>query len=237
MPRRKLIAALLAAVAGIALTVSLGNWQSRRGDEKAARQAEWDAAAAAMAVPLADAAALSRVASELPRRVEAEGRFVAEATVYLDNRLIDGVAGFMVVTPLALGEGVPWLLVNRGWAPRSMQDRAQLPAATPPSGVVRIEGLAVERVPRVLELGVQEHRLGGIWQNLDYAAFEQAAGRPVARLVVQQANDTGDGLKRDWLRPDTGVEKHRGYAFQWYSLAALIAGLTLYFGGRALRKQ
>jgi surfeit locus 1 family protein len=39
-----------------------------------------------------------------------------------------------------------------------------------------------------------------------------------------------------WPRPDAGVERHRGYAFQWYSLAALIAGLTVYFGGKALRR-
>jgi surfeit locus 1 family protein len=32
------------------------------------------------------------------------------------------------------------------------------------------------------------------------------------------------------------VQKHRGYALQWYGLAALSAGLTLFFGGRALRR-
>jgi surfeit locus 1 family protein len=99
---------------------------------------------------------------------------------------------------------------------------------------VLIEGVAVAHVPRVLDLGAPGGPLRGIWQNLDFEAYERAIGRKVARFVVQQTNDTGDGLRRAWVRPDAGVDKHRGYAFQWYALAALLAGITLYFGGKAL---
>jgi surfeit locus 1 family protein len=236
MARWKLTLALLAGVLSVLATLELGNWQTRRGDEKAARQRQWDAALAGAPVRLADAAGMSRVADSLPQRVEAVGTFVTNATVYLDNRLVDGVAGFHVITPLSLGDDVPWIMVNRGWAARSMYDRGRLPEARVDAGPVRVEGVAVDRVPRALELGERENRLGGIWQNLDFAAFEQASGRPVGRFVVQQTNDTGDGLQRNWTRPDTGVDKHRGYAFQWYSLTALIAALTLFFGGKALRK-
>jgi cytochrome oxidase assembly protein ShyY1 len=105
------------------------------------------------------------------------------------------------------------------------------------AGRVHIEGLAVDHVPRVLELGPHGGSLRGIWQNLDFTAYEQASGHPVARFVVEQTNETADGLRRVWPRPDTGVERHRGYAFQWYSLALLIAALTLYFGGKALRTR
>jgi cytochrome oxidase assembly protein ShyY1 len=114
-----------------------------------------------------------------------------------------------------------------------MADRTELPRAPVSSGPLLIEGVAVPHVPRVLGLGTQGGTLRGIWQNLEFEAYERASGRKVARFVVQQTNDTGDGLRRVWLRPDAGVDKHRGYAFQWYSLAALIAGLTLYFGGKA----
>ena len=109
-----------------------------------------------------------------------------------------------------------------------------MPAA-PAAGEVVIEGLAVSRMPRLLELGgKQEQRLPGIWQNLDFETFEQVHGRRVARFVVQQTSETPDGLVRDRARPATGVEKHRGYALQWYSLAALIAGLSAWFGYREL---
>jgi cytochrome oxidase assembly protein ShyY1 len=149
---------------------------------------------------------------------------------------VDGVAGFQVVTPVAVAEGMPWILVNRGWAARSMADRTRLPAAPIVNAPLRVEGIAVPHVPRALEIGARGGPLGGIWQNLDFEAYERASGRKVARFVVQQTNDTGDGLRRVWARPDAGVDKHRGYAFQWYSLAALIIVLTLYFGRKALRR-
>jgi surfeit locus 1 family protein len=30
-----------------------------------------------------------------------------------------------------------------------------------------------------------------------------------------------DLMARDWPLPEAGIDKHRGYAFQWYALAAL----------------
>jgi cytochrome oxidase assembly protein ShyY1 len=40
-------------------------------------------------------------------------------------------------------------------------------------------------------------------------------------MVIEQHSDTGDGLLRDWPRPDSGAEKNEAYSFQWYSLATL----------------
>jgi len=229
-------AAVLAGIAGIVLTISLGNWQTRRGDDKAARQARWDAALARSPTAIVSDQDVAGITRQLPQRVQFVGAFVKDATVYIDNRLLDGVAGYQVVTPLALADGMPWVLVNRGWAPRNIADRNELPAAPVSSGSVRVEGIAVDHLPRVLELGPQGGALRGIWQNLDFEAYERASGHKVVRFVVQQTNDMGDGLRRAWPRPDAGVDKHRGYAFQWYSLAVLLAVLTLYFGGKALRR-
>jgi cytochrome oxidase assembly protein ShyY1 len=165
------------------------------------------------------------------------GTFVPAATVFVDNRTLDGVAGFQVVTPLRLDDGTA-VLINRGWVARDARDPSRIPDLTMPAGAVPIQGLAVSRVPRLLELAsTATPALPGIWPNLDFEDYEKAAGFSVARVVVQQTNDTADGLRRVWPRPAAGVEKHRGYALQWYGLAALSAGLTLYFGGRALRRR
>jgi cytochrome oxidase assembly protein ShyY1 len=130
------------------------------------------------------------------------------------------------------------VLVNRGWLPRDARDPARMPPLMTPGGTVTIEGLAVARVPHLLELAPNANwSLPGIWPNLEFADFERVARIDVAPLVVQQANDTADGLRRVWHRPAAGVEKHRGYALQWYGLAILSAGLTLYYGARALRRK
>ena len=235
--RSQLILLLLVALVGIASTIGLGNWQSRRGDDKAARQASWDAAIASEPVVLDSGEAIQRVAARLPQRVRVSGRLLGDATVFIDNRLVDGMPGYYVVTPIAAGSDLPLVLVNRGWVPRDLRApefEARMPSNAP---TVMIEGIAVERVPRVLELADTPRQLRGAWPNLDYDAYQRAAGRPVARFVVQQTNDSGDGLRRTWPRPDTGVDRHRGYAFQWYALSALIAVMTVVVGGRALRSR
>ncbi len=38
-----------------------------------------------------------------------------------------------------------------------------------------------------------------------------------------------DELLRDWPAPDLGLQKHYGYAFQWFALAALILCLYVWF--------
>jgi surfeit locus 1 family protein len=48
-------------------------------------------------------------------------------------------------------------------------------------------------------------------------------------LSVQQTDTLRDGLQRDWQRPAAGVDKHYGYAFQWFGLSALIALLYVWF--------
>jgi cytochrome oxidase assembly protein ShyY1 len=35
------------------------------------------------------------------------------------------------------------------------------------------------------------------------------------------AGNAGDGLVRDWPAPSLGIERHRGYAVQWYALALM----------------
>ena len=244
MPRRKLIVAFVAAAIGIATAISLGIWQTRRGDAKLALQAQADAAERAPPIDIAPSRlSIESAGTALPRKVRVSGVFDPAGTIYLDNRMLDSAAGFYVITPLVISEGLPAVLIDRGWKAHDMRERARVAAAMPPSGRVSIEGLAVARPSALLELDSKpEHRVPGIWQNLDYLAYEQATGRSVARFVVQQAGEAqsdnaADGLRREWPRPASGVEKHRGYALQWYSLAVLIAALAAFFGWKDWRER
>ena len=238
MPRSKLIFAWVAAAIGVAAAISLGNWQTRRGDAKLLLQAQADAAE--RAVPLDIAAtrsSIESVAADLPRKVRITGVFDSTGTIFLDNRMLGGVPGYYVITPLVIDRGLPAVLVERGWKARGAGEGAN--AASPPLGQVTIEGLAVSRPSRVLELGTPKLEVPGIWQNLDYDAYENATKRSVARFVVRQAaaarTDMTDGLRREWPPPASGVDKHRGYAFQWYALAVLITVFAGYFGWKAWR--
>ncbi len=238
--RRRLVAlgSAVAAIAAIAAALSLGYWQLQRAQEKLALQSAWDLAL--KQAPLAATGAdLAHIGASLPRRVRIVGRFVHEHEVWLDNRQMDAQAGFFLVTPLRLADGavVP---VIRGFATRDPRERARLPPVRRSESEVTVEGLAVVQPPRVLQLG-ENAPLGGrrpaIWQNFDFDAFERGSGLRVARWVVQQTGSGDDGLLRNWPRLDAGVDKHRGYAFQWFALAALIMVLTLFFGLRARHRR
>jgi cytochrome oxidase assembly protein ShyY1 len=239
--RAGLVLALAAGLAGVVTAWSLGNWQTRRAEGKLAVEARWQAAeAAAPATPRADQ--VQDFGAELPRRVRLAGRYLHAQSVWLDNRPLDGKAGLLLLTPLVLADSAGGrataVLVLRGWAPRDPRDRTKLPAVMQPEGQIVVEGLALPNPPRVLELGegAVVGPLPAIWQNLDYAAFSRVTGLAVAPWIVQQQGGAADGLRRDWPRPSSGVDKHRGYAVQWYSLAGLIAVLTLVLGARALRR-
>jgi cytochrome oxidase assembly protein ShyY1 len=235
--RRHVYLAICLGVVVTIVGVLLGQWQTRRGDLKEAVQARWDAAAAAARLEGRTGDEAAGVAAGLPRRVELRGEFLPAATVFVDNRALAGRAGFQVVTPLRVSDGLV-VLINRGWVMRDAADPSKRPDVDTPRGVISITGLAVERVPRILELASPPlPPLPGIWPNLPYDEFERVAGLRVVRFVVQQASESADGLRRTWVRPASGVDTHRGYALQWYGLAALSAGLTAYFGGRALRRS
>ena len=209
----------VAAMIVAAIGVSLGQWQTRRALEKEAievRMTERESAA-----PLVLDGRLLALADAEYRRIKVRGHFLRDWPVYLDNRPYKGQAGFHVLMPLRIAGSETHLLVMRGWVPRDVSNRTRMPVFETPEGLVDIEGIARSNTGQVLQLGEPAPlRPGAIVQNADLAAFEQAGKWRLQPFVLQQSSDTQDGMVRDWVRPSTGVEKHRGYAFQWYALAA-----------------
>lgn len=234
---------LLAALAGMAATASLGRWQLSRAAEKEALQARIDER---MREPAIDGRALLAATASTPastdaqqqqqalvhRTVQLQGRWLPEHTVYLDNRQMQGRPGFFVLTPLQLaGEPGAVVLVQRGWAPRNFQDRMQLPPVQTPAGVVQVTGRVAAPPSRLYEFEGGDSAKGSsrIRQNLDLAAFGAETGLALAPLTVLQTGEAGEGLLRDWPVIGAGVDKHYGYAFQWFGLCGLIALLYVWF--------
>jgi len=220
----------LAAAAGIALTIALGNWQLGRGHEKAAFAERIEAANRDALIELsANEVNADDVAW---RRLEVSGRFEPEYAVLIDNRIFRGAAGYYVVMPLRIGDSKRYVLINRGWV-AGTDARGTLPEVATPAGVVRVIGLATVPSKHYLELSSKVAE-GNVWQNLTLERYRAAVSIPIQPVVIQQENDIDDGLKREWNAPDLGVEKHYAYAFQWFALAAamLIFYVTCHVGKR-----
>lgn len=226
----------LAAVAGILVTASLGRWQLSRAAQKQALQSLLDQRAALP--PIDNRQLRGQVHADadsaqdlIHRAVVLEGRWVPEHTVYLDNRQMQGRPGFFVVTPLQLDHGDGVVLVQRGWVPRNFQDRKLLlPIQTAP-GVVRLTGRIAPPPSRLYEFQSADSSQGSsrIRQNLDLTAFRTETGLALMNLSVLQTGPASEGLQRDWPVIGAGVDKHYGYAFQWFGLSSLIALLYVWF--------
>jgi surfeit locus 1 family protein len=229
----------LAALVGMGITASLGRWQLGRAAEKLTYQATLEARAA---MPALDAQALRATLEAggataadaealLHRAVTLQGRWLPEHTVYLDNRQMQGRPGFYVVTPLLLPDEKAVVLVQRGWVARNFQDRAQIPKVDTPPGAVQIQGRVAALPSRLYEFAAGDSAQGSsrIRQNLDLAAMSAQVQWPILTLSVVQLGDASEGLLRDWPVVASGVDKHYGYAFQWFGLCGLIALLYVWF--------
>ena len=208
----------VAALAGIALTVSLGNWQTHRAEDKLALARELDEAASRVVLAL-PSRPVDAHDYEL-RRVSVRGEYSAGRTILLDNKVHDGSVGYQVLTPLKIAGGDMYVLVNRGWVAAGLR-RDILPQIRTPAGTGTVDGIAVVPSRRIFELDAKTVE-GSVWQNLVLARYAKWSGLTLQPVVLQQTSDAADGLVRAWARPDTGADMHRGYAFQWYALALTI---------------
>ena len=224
----------LAALAGIAVTFVLGQWQLGRGRERDALQES--IARLESQPPLSHLSLLaSHPEANLHRRVVLRGTWDANHTVFLDNRQMRGVPGFYVVTPLVL-EGGKSVLVQRGWAPRNFDQRERLPGVQTPAGVVELQGRIAPPPSRLYDFRGTE--AGAIRQNLDIAAFAAETRTDLAPVsVVQTAPAASEGLLRDWPKAGSGSERNYGYAFQWWAMSATLAILYVWFQFIAPRRK
>ncbi len=216
-----------ASLIAFAATLSLGLWQLSRAEQKQSMQAAMQFAA--QLPPLGHAALFGTPdpQSLMHRRAALQGRWQASGTVYLENRQMNAKPGFLVVTPLKPEPAGPLVLVLRGWAPRDFQNRAALPPVSTPEGLVEVQGVMTPPPSKLYEFGGAEQ--GPIRQNLDMVGYSAELAQPLFALTLRQRGGASEGLLRQWPQIDLGVEKHQGYALQWFALAALVAGLFIWF--------
>jgi len=221
----------LGAAVVITIMVQLGNWQLSRAQEKEARQERLDLLSQEPAVVLPPTEV--KLEDFQYRQVEARGEYVPGHTIYLDNKIYRGVAGYHIITPLRIGTSSMHVLVNRGWAPAD-RDRSKLPEAVPPSGQVSVSGIATTATQKTLELS-QDLVSGRVWENLNIDRYRSATGLTLQPVMILQKDDVQDGLVRQWPRPDSGSAKNLGYAVQWFAMALAVLIIYLVLSGKRER--
>ena len=218
-----------------AITVRLGNWQSDRAEYKISQQAQLDAALSGPPLKFSDIAGATNVATTLRyRSMELEGWFVQNELFLLDNRIVDGKAGYGVFQSFRTGTPAEassrTVLVDRGWVVAA-PDRAKLPTLETPDGIVSITGRINQppsRNPGTFDNG-PEARLNYV--NLDELSLR--IGRKLDPMILEQTTGLGfTGVARP--APGANFEKNRGYQLQWYAFAAMA---VIIFFVLSFRKQ
>ncbi len=226
-----------------AVTLNAGRWQLSRATEKAELAERIEAAR--QSGPLALTPATQADALVPWRDAVAHGTWQPGHTILLDNRNHEGRPGYWAATPLCLtspdapeppeGEAIDCdaaVLVLRGWLPRGQPGQPR-PAVPAPTAGAPVQGTLLSHVPRLFDLAALspgEASTGPVldWtegppavQNLTVDTVAAATGLPLLPVVLEQRNDTGDGLARNWAGPALETDKHTGYALQWFSFAAI----------------
>ncbi len=222
----------LAMLLGMVMFIYLGLWQSGKGDRLAAelsqRALRGQLGPTVVTGQLLDPQAVQ----DVPLAVA--GTFEAQHQVFLDNRQENGQPGVHVITPLHIEGSDTRILVNRGWVGWS-QGRAVLPVVATPEGRVQIVGLAtVPSTKKFFLMPDHPEVQVELWSRVDMPRFEKMIGHPLQPVVLQQTGgDASDTLVRHWAPSEDRVGMHRGYAFQWFGMAA---ALLLFYLFASLRK-
>ena len=209
------------------LLISLGFWQLQRADEKAALAAAFERQQASPPAPL-PALAGQPPAQLAYRPVVLRGRYVPGRHLLLDNRTRAGRYGNEVLSVFALEDG-SLALVNRGWLPADPARLALPEVPDVPGDALEVTGkvyvapgepylLADESLTPAWPQRIQAVQMDKVAALLDGAMFPYP--------VRIDAGESG-ALQADWQVVNVSPAKHRGYAVQWFSMAAVLALLYL----------
>jgi surfeit locus 1 family protein len=229
----------IAAALAVALTVALGFWQLGRAEQKLALERAISDKKSLPALENNALIATKNIATDYHQQVVLRGRWLHTHTVFLDNRQMNARQGFYVLTPLMLAGSSQAIVVQRGWVARDFQDRTRLPDLPKFEAEVTVQGRLAPPPAKLYELAGAG--TGAIRQNLDLGAFALEIRQPLlmASAVQTVPTDAQDAqaLQRDWPPAASGVDRHHGYAAQWFALATLIATLYVWFQFVAPRRK
>lgn len=221
-PFKPSIAATLATALVVAVCLRLAFWQLERAETKANWIAEQAERSLVEPLTLTEVLALD---SPSNHPLKMRGYFDNSRVILLDNRVLERVAGYHVLT-LLHSESGHWVLVNRGWIARGA-DRNVLPEIPAIDGPVTVEGFTYQYSDRTFTLA-DDDLSAPSWplrvQKVEIDALAGILGVELAPFEIRVAPhsdiETGDELPRVWHDPVMGPERHYGYAVQWFAMAA-----------------
>jgi surfeit locus 1 family protein len=215
------------------LLISLGFWQLDRADEKRAIEGQIDSANSGD-VKLIDSAEFLK--DKEYYHVRLQGSYVGDKQFIYDNQIVDQISGYYVLTPLVLKGDSKAVLINRGFIPWNGR-RDKLADIDIGEELTEVK-VQISKPVKRMELEASE--LTGdfpvLIQALDLDEMSTIASLDFASVVGLLSPETENGFVRQW-EPYTGsIERHIGYAIQWFLMAFVLAFIGIRLAIKQRRK-
>jgi cytochrome oxidase assembly protein ShyY1 len=207
------------------LFFSLGVWQLNRAQEKEQLISESTG-------PLLSMDAIDWRAPPLYRDVHLSGDIESDVVILLDNKTHNGQFGYEVFVPV--NTGGHRFLVSLGWVSGS-PDRSQLPTLLIPPKFNTVEA-TIRHAPTNplfgVESNLQHENNDQVWivQSLTLPWLQGVFEKSFSGFLQLKTTEIDGVGPQVWQPTVMSPAKHRGYAWQWFSMAVALLGMFLYAG-------
>lgn len=224
----------LVALCFFVVFLSLASWQANRGLEK---QKMLNSIHTIRTVLSNQQLSSSEQTYHTGQEVSLTGELDNEHVFLLENKMMQGRVGFIVIQPLLLDNDFQ-ILINRGWIPK-VNNTELTTLVAPIYKTVTIRGqLYMPKHNVFITKNIIKHEWPQKALEIDVAAFEQRLNKKVFPMVVNLHNDSESSfIGPEPLGEGFSPERHFGYMVQWLLFAAILFGIWGYFQWRLWRKK
>ena len=206
--------------ATFAFLVSLGFWQLDRADDKRSIEASIKQANTGSVELIKKEEGLQ---SKEYYEVRLQGKYLSDKQFIYDNQIVDQVSGYYVLTPYALEGQSKAILINRGFIPwNGRRDKLADIVIGQETREIKVQiSKPIKRMElKPSEVGIQ---FPVLIQSIDLQDMADRAKVDFSSVIGLLDASASNGFIRKW-EPYTGsIEKHIGYAVQWFLMALVLA--------------
>ena len=232
MSYRLLVPSIL-ILATMAFLASLGFWQLDRADQKRTIEASIQKANTGVVELIVNQ---NELLNKEYYEVRLQGSYISDKQFIYDNQIVDQASGYYVLTPFVLTGQSNAIMINRGFIPWNGR-RDQL------------ADIAVDYAPREIKIQVSKpikrielktsdisNQFPVLIQAIDFDVIEEISSTSFVRVIGLLDPSSADGFVRKW-EPYTGsIEKHIGYAIQWFLMALVLGIIGIRIGLKQRKK-
>ena len=200
----------------------LGFWQLERADEKRAIEH------AIVLASLNSAQLVTQTDTLIQKeyyQVLLEGRYDNDKQFIYDNQIVNGNAGYYVLTPFIL-DNKTVILVNRGFVPW-YGSREKLVDIAVSEAKVSIQVRLIKPKERIKFKQNDSTTFPMLIQSLNIERLSHLLDYQLIAMLAQLDVKSDNGFYRQWQPFYGSVDKHLGYALQWFLMAFILSFIAI----------